>query len=113
MKSLVQGDDEGKSFSIPPFPDSDYKQFRNMKPRELFGHFMDEDFLQIVADRSNEYGIAKDPTRNPNIDVEDLNIFIGVLLISGYNSVKNYEFYWSQSKDLGNTMVKEAITRDR
>ena len=101
-----------KSHDIPLFPNPNYSQYRKMSPRKLFGLFLNDEFLQIVADKSNEYGVSK-TGKNPNIDVEDLTVFIGVLLLSGYNSVKNFEFYWSQSEDLGNELVKKAITRDR
>ena len=66
----------------------------------------------LTSPMSMEFGVSK-TGKNPNIDVEDLIVFIGVLLLSGYNSVKNFEFYWSQSVDLGNELVKKAITRDR
>jgi hypothetical protein len=35
------------------------------------------------------------------------------LLLSGYNPISDYDFYWSNGDDCENKMVKEAMPRDR
>ena len=96
----------------PIFPDGDYTSFKEKTPRQLFGLFVDDDLLKRLAVTSNEYAMALDGS-SPNISSDDIQNYIGVLLLSGYVSVVKYEYYWSNSEDTENILIKKAISRDR
>ena len=70
----------------PIFPDGDYTSFKEKTPRQLFSLFVDDDLLKRLAVTSKEYAMALDGS-SPNISSADIQIYIGVLLLSGYVSV--------------------------
>jgi hypothetical protein len=96
----------------PIFPEPNYTQYKDMTPRMLFDVFFDGDIIDKIVAKSNEYGMAKFGNV-PNITSEDLLSFFGILLLSGYNSVKELELFWSNSEDVQNLMVKKAMPRDK
>lgn len=58
----------------------------------------------------------KTPPKRPMVrldtDVHELEIVIGVLLIMSYNKVPHLYHYWSTNESLGNTLIKESISRN-
>ncbi|XP_046404157.1 piggyBac transposable element-derived protein 3-like [Ischnura elegans] len=51
--------------------------------------------------------------RNLNITVAEMKVFLGILILSGYNNVPSKRDYWDSSGDLRNEFVVDAIRRDR
>ena len=47
------------------------------------------------------------------ISSDDIKLFIGVLLISGYHKLPAETQYWSNDEDLGLQIVKNAMSRSR
>lgn len=79
---------------------------------ELFERFFDEQLMQLILDASNNYASILEHT-NPNITVDELRVFIGIMLISGYNVVSDRDDYWSTKSDMHNTMISSAMSRNR
>jgi hypothetical protein len=73
---------------------------------------VDKELLDTIRDLSNQYAMTKFGT-SYNISSEEINIFFGILLPSGYNTVTDYTMYWSNSEYSENKMVKGAMPRDR
>src|SRR5215469_13620864 len=48
----------------------------------------------------------------PELD-EDLERFIGILLLSGYHRLPRQNMYWSKQEDLGVPIVASAMSRNR
>lgn len=66
-------------------------------PIEFFELFFTDDLLSHIADQSNLYALQK----NTNLDIssEELKVFLGALLLSGYAKYPNRRFYWSDNMD--------------
>jgi hypothetical protein len=94
------------------FPEPNYTVFRGLSPKGLYDLFFTSELLDRVAELSNQYAMSKFGLSS-NISGEEINIFIGILLLSGYNPVTDYEMYWSISEDCENRLVKSAMSRDR
>ena len=47
------------------------------------------------------------------INSDDIKLFIGVLLISGYHKLPAETQYWSNDEDLDLQIVKNAMSRSR
>jgi hypothetical protein len=45
--------------------------------------------------------------------VDELRVFIGILLISGFNVISDREDYWSHGTDMHNPMISGAMSRQR
>jgi len=52
-------------------------------------------------------------TKNPEITVQEMKVFIGILILSGYNTLSGKRFYWDQMYDTRNELVYRAMRRDR
>jgi hypothetical protein len=94
------------------FPEPNYTVFRGLSPKGLYDLFFTSELLDRVAELSNQYAMSKFGLSS-SISGEEINIFIGILLLSGYNLVTDYEMYWSISEDCENRLVKSAMSRDR
>lgn len=106
---------EKRTFSskdLPIFPEPNYTKFKGLSPKGLYEMIVDKELLDTVRDLSNQYAMAKFGT-SYNISSEEINVFFGILLLSGYNTVTDYTMYWSNSEDSENKMVKGAMSRDR
>ena len=97
---------EKTSKEAPPFPEPNFQKYRDFTPKEMFELFISEDILEEIAKHSNQYALTK-------IKSSEIKVFFGILLLSGYISLTNYELYWSNSLDTANTLVKSSMSRDR
>ena len=44
---------------------------------------------------------------------EEIKVFLGILIVSGYNPLGSRKGFWSTGNDLRNVTVSEAMRRDR
>ena len=115
MRESWEWEDKPQSFrSQQPgfFPEPDYRKFSDKSAAQLVELFLDEDIYLAIAAKSNEYGMLKHGLE-PNITPDEIRVFFGVLLLSGFNSVTNYRMYWANSKLTENKVVKNSISRNR
>ena len=47
------------------------------------------------------------------VSVEEMRTFIGILLLSGYNSVPRRRLYWSNKPETRNELVAQSMQRNR
>ncbi|XP_050295686.1 piggyBac transposable element-derived protein 3-like [Anthonomus grandis grandis] len=73
--------------------------------------FIDDEIIDLVVKYSNLYAIQHN--RQGDIHSSEIKCFVGVLLLSGYNSFPRRSMYWENNSDAGNTLVYSAISRDR
>ena len=77
-----------------------------MSPEQLFGEIINSPFLGATVEKSNLYGMQKTGISH-NIFKDRVYVFFGVLLLSGYNKVHNFDMYWIPTKAIENLMVKK------
>lgn len=99
-------------FSNVPFPDSDYSQYYEMDPIQLFECFFSNELLVNIIKDTTKYALFKN-CPDPQISLEELRVFLGILLLSGYNELPSKRNYWDSYTDMRNKMVFEAMRRDR
>lgn len=78
---------------------------------ELFELFFSNDLLDIITETRN-YALFKNSS-DPQVTLEKLKVFLGILLFSGINVLPSKRHYWENSKDVQNVMIPEAMRRDR
>ncbi len=94
------------------FPSSDHKKFRTKSPVELFEMMFDDEIFDLLLNESRRYAsFCNKP--DPNMSKEELKVFIGILLLAGYNKKPGKKFFWDSKKDMGNEMVIQSMRRDR
>lgn len=85
--------------------------FNEVSPVNLFRHFFDDEVLSTVLDFTNTYALQNN--RDKTVTKEEILCFIGILLVSGYNTVSRRRMYWQNASDTKNTLISEAMSRDR
>ena len=66
----------------------------------------------MMVEQSTLYCLSKNW---PNLIVtkEEIKVFLGILIVSGYNPLDSKRDYWSTGDDLCNNTIYEAMRRDR
>lgn len=81
-------------------------------PIEFFETFFDNDVYELLRSSTEKNAIAKGQV-NFRITIEEVKNFVGILLLSGYNSTSRYRLYWDQSIDTHHPGVASCMTRNR
>lgn len=78
----------------------------------IFEEFFTDDLLNFIVEQSLTYARQKN---NPNfsVNVNEVKIFLGILLFSGYHKLPQQNMYWEQSPDAGVPFVYNAMSRQR
>lgn len=63
-----------------------------------------EEVVGYIVSETKRYAISSKTNPNFEVSVEDINIFLGFLIFSGY---------WSESEDLGALLVKMQLAEIR
>ncbi|KAJ8967711.1 hypothetical protein NQ314_002657 [Rhamnusium bicolor] len=94
------------------FPEHNHEQYKGLSPTELFEKFFDEQIILLLLQETSKYALFLN-CPHPKISVEELKCFIGILILSGYNTLPGKRCYWDSQDDMRNTMVYNEMRRDR
>jgi hypothetical protein len=113
-KTIVNRKWRHKDITAKPVRESTVPDFVLDKdnPIEFFEMFLDGDVYELLRSSTEKNAIAKGQV-NFRITTEEVKNFIGILLLSGYNSVSRYRLYWDQSVDTHHPGVAACMTRNR
>lgn len=106
----IQGDLEDNCVGL--FPQSDYSAFKGLTNVEVFEKCMSPNILEFLVEQIRLYSQFKN-CPDPNISQENIQCFIAILVLSGYNEVPGKRYYWNSGKDMRNEAVFNAMRRDR
>jgi hypothetical protein len=62
---------------------------------------------------TNRYARATHNDHNFQTTEAEIRTFVGILILSGYNTLATQHLYWGVSPDIGVELVKHAMPRDR
>ncbi len=108
-------EEEARSFNSRAwaiFPGQNDTKFKKLSLVYFFDLFLGNKILELIANKSNQYCIAKFGT-SAAILADEIRVFVAILILSGYNIVPDYKLYWSNSEDMENKLIKQAMSRDR
>jgi hypothetical protein len=95
--------------------DTPEKKFTNMlsilpgaSMLEIFENFFSEQVFQKIVDETLRYAAEQKNKPTFSVEIEDIKIFIGFLIFSGYNRLPSERDYFSDAEDLGVQLVKDA-----
>lgn len=94
------------------FPEPDISLYREMSAVQLFELFITDDIIDFLTHESNKYAVYKN-CPNPNVTHDDMQCFLPILLVSGYDKKPSKKSYWDSGEDLRNIGVYKAMRRDR
>ena len=74
--------------------------------------FFDDELIDLIVEESTLYCL-KNNWPNLNVSKEEIKVFLGILIVSGYNTLGSKRVYWSTGNDLRNHAICEAMRHDR
>ncbi|XP_039297935.1 piggyBac transposable element-derived protein 3-like [Nilaparvata lugens] len=93
-------------------PNSDYTAFRALNPVEAFELFFNEQIIETIILESTKYALFKNEP-DPLLSPEEIEVFIGILIVTGYNTLSGKRYYWENGADVRNNLVYNSMRRDR
>nr|CAD7575989.1 unnamed protein product [Timema californicum] len=89
---------KGQDMDLPLAPEPTWKQ-----PEWIQNNYI----LKLIVNCSNNYAFQKGNIKF-KVTINEIKVFLGILLFSGYCSVPRYRIYWETSSDTNN----EAMSRN-
>lgn len=110
-KDFVWIEDESKPL-IPIFPSPNYTDCTGKTSIEQFETFFDDELLTLITKESSMYAECLGKP-DPNITIQELKVYIGILVVSGYSVQSRFESYWSNDPDLRNELIYQSMRKNR
>lgn len=82
-------------------------------PYEFFKLFVDEEVMQTIVDFSMKYALIEKNNAGFIMNLDDLEVFFGILILSGYHTLPQVHMYWSTDADKGVQIVKDSMSRNK
>lgn len=79
---------------------------------DFFKEMFDENIMHFIVTNSIKYAAEKNRPQF-RLDQSDLEIFLGILILSGYHTLPQVKLYWSSDEDKGVPFVKNAMSRNK
>lgn len=85
---------------------------KDISALELFEIYFDGEVMDFITTCTTQY--AKEKGNDIfQITVGDLKVFLGILFLSGYNTMSRYRMYWELSSDTHHPGIARAISRNK
>ena len=82
-------------------------------PFECLKLFLSDKFITHTVLESKKFAQqTNQPRKGDKVSFDTVWATMGIILMTGYNSVPNRRMYWAQKPDLYNAMIANALRRD-
>ena len=105
---------------VEPLPDAElpkvvdkFPELDGMTPYEIWKEFFDKDMIDLLLEQTLLYAQRDKGALHFQATVDDMKVFLGIILLSGYHTLPSERNYWSNQPDLKVPFVCDAISRDR
>ena len=82
------------------------------QPHEVFELFVDVTVIDLLCKHTTTYAVQKGD-HSFTVNSNEMRVFIGILLASGYIQVPRRRMYWANDSDVRNEMISNAMRRNR
>ena len=86
-------------------------QAKKLTPKGYFKLFFDDEIFNLIVEEINRY--ASEKNRSLIVDKNDIQCFIGILVLSGYLAPARHWLFWENATDKHHALVANAIRRDK
>src|SRR5699024_7033485 len=73
--------------------------------------FTPQVYEHLLIETGNYASFLGEP--DPQVTLSELKCFLGILIVSGYNSIPQRRGYWSNSPSLRNDLISSSLPRNR
>nr|CAH7738745.1 unnamed protein product [Callosobruchus chinensis] len=84
----------------------------SLSPVDIFEKLFDSDIYNHISQQTNIYSSQKNK-HDFFLSRDDIKIFVGILLLTGYHKLPSERNYWSLDDDLKVPIVANAMSRNR
>nr|CAH7747080.1 unnamed protein product [Callosobruchus chinensis] len=84
----------------------------NLSPVDIFEKLFDSDIYNHISQQTNIYSSQKNK-HDFFVSRDDIKIFVGILLLTGYHKLPSERNYWSLDDDLKVPIVANEMSRNR
>lgn len=84
---------------------------QNHTPVQIFEELFTNEIYKFIVEETMRYAYQKNK-HGFSVDVDDIKIFFGFLIFTGYHTLPSERDYWSDHEDLGVQIVKNAMSRN-
>lgn len=78
---------------------------------DCFELFYSKEIVQYIVDMSNLYALQRNHTLN--VSADEIRVYIGILLLTGYITPKYMRMFWENKSDTYNKLVASSMRRNR
>lgn len=96
----------------PPLPRAVLTLTKESEPIEFFELFFSEDVIRYMVRHTVMYAVEKH-NYNFCLSGDELNCFIGIILLSGYSPLPRRRMYWESNEDTHNILIAKSMRRNR
>ncbi|KAG8173431.1 hypothetical protein JTE90_022798 [Oedothorax gibbosus] len=89
-----------------------HPELASKTPYELFRMYFDSDIMNLILEETFRYAAQKNNTTF-SLSEKLLEVFLGIILFSGYHSLPQEDLYWSNSEDCNLPFIQNAMSRQR
>lgn len=82
-------------------------------PVELFELMWTDELLNHIKAQSIQYATKRDAKSLFQISINEIRVFLAILLISGYDKKPRRDMYWSTHADMQNIAISKTMPRQR
>ena len=93
------------------FPEANYSSYRNISAVELFEKFFNKEVLELIVSQTILYAASKSDI-GFTVTVEEICVFLGILIVSRICAVPSRLYYWRNSALTRNESVYNAMQRN-
>ncbi|XP_069670940.1 piggyBac transposable element-derived protein 3-like isoform X1 [Periplaneta americana] len=87
---------------------------KNCTPLEIGEKILNyNDMFDFIVKETVSYAVSCKNIFDFTLDPDELRVFLGILLLSGYHRLPSERHYWSEEADLGLDIVKNAMSRNQ
>ena len=84
-----------------------------ISPLSVWQHFFTDDMIDHIVRHTNLYATRDCNNVTFTVTANEIRIFLGILLLSGYHQLPHIADYWSTQPDLGVSAVYNVMPRNR
>ncbi|CAH2084943.1 unnamed protein product [Euphydryas editha] len=88
------------------------EELKDLTPVQIFEKLFDDDVFEMTVYNSNLYA-NQNNRHNFCVTIEELKVFFGILILSGYHKLPRESMCWSLDEDIGVDVVSKAMSRNR
>jgi DNA excision repair protein ERCC-6 len=88
------------------------EEMNDLNPHQIFEKLFDYEVLHHIVDQTTLYA-NQNNKHDLNLTIEEMQVFISILLFTGYHKLPRQRNYWSLDEDLKSDLVNNSMTRNR